>query len=68
VRREWEQTRAIAFSIAQYSYGGCKKKNPQQFWKLPWDKNEGSRVQDILKQHALMKARRQQLENAGGKS
>jgi hypothetical protein len=41
---------------------GCKKKTPQQFWKLPWDKAGNTDAREILKQHAEMKARRQLLE------
>jgi hypothetical protein len=53
----WERTRALAFTIAQYSANGCKKKSPQELWPFAWDKKKtAAKYQDIIKRHALKKA------------
>jgi hypothetical protein len=65
-KEAWEMTRALAFTVAQYSYNGCKKSNPKQFWPFAWDKKQdGAKFQDIIKRHAMKKALLENNKNAG---
>lgn len=57
---EWERTRALAFTMAQYSVNGCKKKSAKEFWPFPWDKKAAAtKYQDIIKRHAEKRAKRE---------
>jgi hypothetical protein len=64
-QERWELTRLICFNVGRFGNSDPKKfpKRVQSFWPLPWDKEAPtSNAQEILRQHALMKARREQLE------
>lgn len=64
IKMLWEQTRVIAFTAGRFGGNSDPKKfpkSPERFLPLPWDVKKTANRDDILKQHALMKARREQL-------
>jgi hypothetical protein len=64
IKISWEQTRVIAFTAGKFGGNSDPKKfpkNPERFLPLPWDVKQTSERDDILKTHAMWKAKREQL-------
>jgi hypothetical protein len=63
IKMFWEQTRVIAFTAGKFGNSDPKKfpKHPARFLPLPWDEKVTTERDDILKTHAMWKAKREQI-------